>query len=152
MEREIEVGPMQESGTILQHDDYMQYKHSFSSLIDDPPLAECFLNHPVIEECGFPLDYKLIMERQFEDEKLQKAYKDYPAGYVIDNFSGDINLICSKFRDPQVKGELKRIWVPDPSVGPMVTWYYLALNHVGRTRLFDTIHMNFVHPKMYRRA
>ena len=122
MEREIEVGPMQESGTILQHNDYMEYEHSFSSLIHDPPLVECFLNHPVIEECGFPLDYKLIMERQFEDGKLQKAYKDYPAGYVIDNFGGDINLICSKFRDPLVKGELKRICVPDSLVGNMVSF------------------------------
>ena len=31
-----------------------------------------------------------------------------------------------------------------------MTWYHLALNHVGRTRLFDTIHVNFVHLKMYR--
>ena len=47
-------------------------------------------------------------------------------------------------------GEVKRMCVPDSLVGPMVTWYHLALNHVGITRLFDTIHMNFVHLKMYR--
>ena len=59
-------------------------------------------------------------------------------------------MICSKFRDPLVSGELKRIFVPDSLVGPMVTWYHLALNNVGRSRLFNTIHINFVHPKMYR--
>ena len=40
---------------------------TFSIDVDDKPLLACFLNHPVLAEIQYPLDYDLIHYRQFLD-------------------------------------------------------------------------------------
>jgi hypothetical protein len=39
---------------------------------DDDDLLECFLNHPLLEEMHYPLNYQLIQQNQFDDAQLQQ--------------------------------------------------------------------------------
>ena len=104
---------------------------------------ECFLNHPDPNEIVFPLDYGLLRQEQFNDLSLQTARDANPIQYPIQDF-GTVQLICylSKPTAPW------KIAIPTSLLTNIVRWYHCVLNHIGMTRLHQTINTHFYHPQL----
>ena len=66
---------------------------SFSIIMDDLAMLECFLNHPDPNDILFLLDYALLRTQQFDDHLLQQAHETDPTKFPILDFGG-VQLIC----------------------------------------------------------
>jgi transposase InsO family protein len=116
---------------------------SFSIVMDDPALLECFLHHPDPQDIIFPLDYALLQREQFNDISLQAARDANPAKYPILDF-GTVPLICY-LSEPNATW---KIAIPTPLLNNVVKWYHCVLNHTGMTRLLQTINSHLYHPQL----
>ena len=114
-------------------------------LLDDPfsSLLECFLNHPDPNDIAFPLDYELIQQEQFNDINLQAQRAANPLQFPIHDF-GNVQLMCY-LSQPNANW---RIAIPTPLLANIVRWYHQVLNHIGMTRLQQTIATHFYHPHL----
>jgi hypothetical protein len=116
---------------------------SFSILMDAPDLLECFLNHPDPNDIVFPLDYALLRQEQFNDLTLQAAWQAQPTKFVIHDF-GTVQLLCH-VTQPNAPW---KIAIPTSLLTNIVRWYHCVLNHIGMTRLLQTIQSHFYHPQL----
>ena len=117
----------------------------FTSIIDDLYLSECLLNHPLIEELAYPLDYSVLQIQQFDDYHLQKAHQQNPVRFPIINVGQGKQLIAFQ---PHISST-PLIAIPDQALKPICQWYHLMLNHVAMPRLYHTIRLNLYHPQLY---
>ena len=124
--------------------------HYFSFLCDDEDLLECFLNFPPVDWAHpFALDFLTIHTAQLADAKLQQLLINEPTKYMQVPLGSNTNntailLIC------YIK-ELHAPWkicIPDLMLNTIVEWYHLSLNHLGMSRLEETIALYFYHPKL----
>jgi RNase H-like domain found in reverse transcriptase/Integrase zinc binding domain/Reverse transcriptase (RNA-dependent DNA polymerase) len=116
---------------------------SFFSILDDEELLECFLNHPDPTQVRNPLDYAEVMRQQTLDLDLQEQFVLYPQRFQKENLAG-YDLLCYV---PTNKHSW-RIAIPTTILQETVRWYHQFLNHVGASRLLDTIAMHSWHPKL----
>ena len=116
---------------------------SYSIMLDDASMLQCFLHHPDPADIPFPLEYTLLRQQQFDDMTLQEARNSHPDHYPIMNF-GDVQLMCYVAHP----GDSWRIAIPTQALYNIVRWYHAVLNHVGMTRLHLTIATHFYHPQL----
>jgi Reverse transcriptase (RNA-dependent DNA polymerase)./Integrase core domain. len=104
---------------------------------------ECYINSPPLQELQYPLNYNDIAQQQIEDQLLLQAMQCNPTRFRVKNIK-NVDLIVQT-NQPDGK---ERICIPETALKPIVVWYHLTLMHPGETKLFDTIHLQFVHPKL----
>jgi transposase InsO family protein len=118
---------------------------AFSILTDDRDMLECFLNYPTVnEDHPFALAFEAIAKAQNEDNNLLQSLASNKTKFGRFQMNDKVNLICYI---PDMNQPFK-ICIPDALVDTIIRFYHLALNHVGRTRLRDTISMHFYHPHL----
>jgi hypothetical protein len=103
------------------------------------------LMHPVFDvEDRHPLKYETIRDYQAQDEEaLNQRVVDTPQKYSVKLLTGDVQIICYTPR-PEEPNKWQ-IAVPEYMLEPLVTWYHVALSHVGMTRLEQMIKLHFYH-------
>ena len=118
---------------------------AFSILCDDQDMLECFLNYPAVDEQHpFALDYDTIAQAQNEDAALLQSLASKPNQFGRFQMSDNANLICY-IPGPDLP---VKICIPDALLNTIIHFYHLALNHIGITRLRDTIAQHFIHPHL----
>ena len=114
---------------------------SFSIVMDDCCMLECFLHHPDPNDIAFPLYYPLLQQQQFKDLSLQNAHQQHLANFPIQDFS-EVQLMCFV----QNPGDSWKIAFFSQALNNIVCWYHQVLNHIGMTQLYLTITTHFYHP------
>jgi transposase InsO family protein len=115
---------------------------SFSILCDDQDMMDCFLNYPdVDEQHPFALDYDTIAQAQNNDVALLQSLASKPTQFGRFQMSENANLICY-IPGPNLPF---KICIPDALLDTIIRFYHLVLNHIGMTRLRDTIAQHFYH-------
>jgi transposase InsO family protein len=123
------------------------YSNDNLSIINNRELLECFLMYPEQTNIPFPLNYEQLQRDQFDDMSLQLAREQSPQRYPIETF-GNTNLICYQRR----QDEDWKIALPTHRLTDIVQWYHAVLNHVGMSKLFDTIATHLYHPELRARV
>ena len=119
----------------------------FFSLLDQPDLAECFLNLPDAEMMRNPLDPQWMQENQFEDEQLNARRQDRPELFPVKYISG-VPLIHYR-TDPAELDEMNwRIAIPSGLLNDVVKWFHMVLGHAGETRVYDSVRTRYFHPQI----
>ena len=132
--------------------DFASHSHDSFSIFEDPELADCWLAPlPGWESFFFhlpantinPLDYRrLHYEQQLQPAIWNMPQLD-PMRYSYQQFNNQA-LVCYR---PYQQHNYK-IMLPTDSVGYIIHWFHEALNHVGGTRLHNTIASTFYHPNL----
>jgi RNase H-like domain found in reverse transcriptase/Integrase zinc binding domain len=125
------------------YDDEAAY--AFTTQVDDDELLECFLNFPVLElDKPFPLDYNHFAAAQAADNDLQQLLFQQPNRYFPPQLAPEMSLVVypSKPNDPW------KICLPTAMLQDVIKLYHLSLNHVGMTRLHDSMALYFYHPRL----
>jgi Integrase zinc binding domain len=125
------------------YDDEAAYE--FTIQVDDDELLECFQNFPVLElDEPFPLDYNHIAAAQAADNYLQQLLIHQPDCYFPQQLAPETSLVVyqSKPNDPW------KICIPTVMLQDVIKLYHLSLNHVGMTRLHDSMALYFYHPRL----
>jgi hypothetical protein len=113
--------------------------------MDDSALLDCFLNHPPLEEIPyFPLEYREIQQRQFADAELNALRQEKPYQFPMIDMGNNMHLICYQ----RLPTEAWKIAVPTSMIGSLINWYHITLNHIGMTRLYETIATHFHYPRL----
>jgi len=120
---------------------------TFAIELDDDALLECFLNYPDPNEIPYPLDYALIRQHQINDHGMHMNVVQMPQKYVMQQI-GQEQLVCYRSH-PQRPW---RIVIPSTLLDNVIAWYHHVLNHVGMTRLFETIGTHFYHSQLKQRV
>jgi transposase InsO family protein len=119
-----------------------------SSIFHDEELVDHYLNHPDISvEHPLPIDYATIEARQQGDPALVARLQSHPQQFQLQHFPTENprhHLICYR-RRPELPW---RIRIPDDLLAWTVNWYHLSLNHLGSSRLRDTISLHMTHPEL----
>jgi hypothetical protein len=118
---------------------------AFSILCDDDDMLQCFLNYPAVDaEHPFALDYDTIATAQNHDAAIQLSLASRPQSFGTLNMSEGVNIVC------YIPGPDQpfKICIPDAMLNDVIRFYHLALNHIGITRLRDTIALHFYHPRL----
>ena len=89
---------------------------TFTSVLDDLLMLQCFLNHQDPHEIIFPLDYGLLRQQQFDDLTLKHECEMHPNKFPIHDF-----------------GYSWKIAIPMQALSNIMQWYHCVLNHVGMT-------------------
>ena len=115
---------------------------AFSLEFDNSTLLQCLLYHPVLpDEIIFPLEYSLLHIHQLQDRSLLLQQQQlYPQKYPTITLDG-IDLICHMTNI----GAPWCIVIPDTLLDPILLWYHEILSHIGMTRLYNTISVQFFH-------
>jgi hypothetical protein len=126
-------------------DEVDQGHYSFSILMDDMEIAECFLNFPEVDnEHPFALDYATIADAQQHDAQLQHKVQHEPAKYSLaDIGDGKFMIVFKAQPDDQA-----RICIPDSMLETMVSFYHQVLGHAGSSRIYQTMTKHFKHDKI----
>jgi hypothetical protein len=120
--------------TLLQH-----------LLIDDEDMLECFLNYPEVDEQHpFALDYETIAQAQNNNVASLQSLASKPTKFGRFQMSENANLICY-IPGPNLPF---KTCIPDALLDTVIRFYHLVLNHIGMTRLRDTIPQHFYHPHL----
>jgi hypothetical protein len=123
--------------------------NTFAIEMDDPALLDCFLNHPPLEEIPyFPLEYREIQQRQFADDDLNALRQEKPYQFPVIDMGNNVQLICYQ----PIPNEAWKIAVPTNMLDDLINWYHTTLNHIGMTRLYETIATHFHHPRLKARV
>jgi hypothetical protein len=115
--------------------------------IDDDSLLDCFVNLPSSEGIPFELTYPIIAAAQQRDALLMQAAEAEPRRYANQLLAPDIYVLCF-IPDPESANPHWKIYLPTELLTNAVKWYHLALGHVGKSRLYDTIALHFYHPTL----
>ena len=122
---------------------------SYSEVFYDEELLDSYLNHPEITAAQpLPVDYVTIRQHQLQDAALLALPQTKPNLFQVQMFPTEnpsIPLVC--YATPTPRGSF-RIRIPDMLVAHTVNWYHLVLNHLGISRLYDTIAMHMMHPNL----
>jgi hypothetical protein len=116
----------------------------FFSILDDPELEECFLNYPTQFEN--PLNLHDVQYEQTIDKQLMELTQLEPQFYSYQQIDGH-RLIC--FQESPVHPW--RIVLPNALLDDTIHWYHQFLNHLGMTRVHDTIASTYWHPQLRNR-
>ena len=124
--------------------------YSFSVATDDDALLQCLLNFPEVDDdqSPHPLDFQVLATAQNTDEHLQQKLVDDPTHYARMLMAENVQLIC--YVPPN--NQPWKICVPDALIDHMIEWYHVILNHVGITRLQQTMALHFYHREMRTRV
>ena len=122
---------------------------SSSILMDDPELAECFLNFPDVDhEHPFALDYETIANAQQQEAQLVQQVQLRPANFShADIGNGQAMIVYRKQPDDQPK-----ICIPDSMLTTLVAFYHRVLGHAGSNRVYSTMAKHFHHLKLAEEA
>ena len=115
---------------------------SYSILVDDEELLECFLSFPeVTPEQPFALDFTNIANAQ-QQEELNQLCTAHPEHYTQEVMAhGSPPLVVHRaFPDAQ-----PRIQIPDAMLDTIVRFYHMTMTHVGATRLYQTMAQFWIH-------
>ena len=119
-----------------------------SPIFMDEDLIDVYLNHPPINaNQPLPVDYATIHQHQQNDAALVAKLTEQPQRFHLQPFPTEnpqYNLICYR----QNPNAAWRIRIPDSLLAHTVNWYHLSLNHLGSTRLRETISMHMSHPNL----
>ena len=125
------------------------YQEMYSEIFYDEELLDCYLNHPDITAMQpLPVDYATIRQHQLQDDELLALPQTQPDKYQVQMFPTEnptIPLVC--YAAPTPRGSF-RIRIPDTLLAHTVNWYHMVLNHIGVSRLYDTIGMHMMHPHL----
>lgn len=117
----------------------------FFSLLDEPAMADCFLNLPNPGEMRNPLDPAWMQQNQFEDQLLNDRRAERPNTFPVKEVSG-VGLIHYR-DDPAEQDSTKwRIAIPSGLLHDVVKWFHLVLGHAGETRVYDSVRTRYFHP------
>ena len=106
-----------------------------------------FLHLPQPDPIPFPLDYGLLQTHQHANQGLLQHQQTDPNTFPMQSFGDNINLICYVQPD-----QPWCIALPTDLLEPILNWYQRILNHIGITRLVDTINVHFFHPQLHQKA
>ena len=123
--------------------------YSYSFLVDDEELLECFLSFPeVTPEQPFALDFVTIAAAQQQEGLLQLCQTD-PEHYTQEPIAhGSPPLVVYRaFPNAQ-----PRIRIPDSMLDTVVQFYHMAMVHVGATKLYQTMAQFWVHKDLKTRT
>ena len=112
---------------------------------DNPHLFETLLYHPNINIIPYPIDFARILQHQQQDQQLRQLYQ-HNIHYKLLQIPDNRQLITYQMDTSQPP----RIVIPSTLLEQLIIWYHIILSHPGTTRLFQTIHTNFYHPKLYK--
>jgi hypothetical protein len=115
---------------------------NYSSLIlDDDQLLQCFLNYPDVDvQHPFMVNFQTIAAGQAADPHLQAMLQEQPTRYARHIMADNTQLIVYVRQ-----GQPWRICIPEAQLNDLVAWYHEVLNHLGITRLCETIEQHFYH-------
>jgi hypothetical protein len=119
--------------------------NAFVIEMDDPALLECFLNHPSSEEIPhFPLEHQETQQRQFADAELIALRQEKPHQFPVIGMGNNVHLVCHQ----RLPTEAWKTAVPTGVIGDLINWCHITLNHIGMTRLRETIATQFHCPRL----
>jgi hypothetical protein len=123
--------------------------NAFAIEMNDPALLECFLNHPPLEDIPhFPLDHQETQQHQFADADLNALRQEKPHQFPVIDMGNDVQLICCQ----PLPAEAWKIAAPMSMIDDLINWHHVTLNHIGMTRLCETIATHFHHPRLKARV
>ena len=126
-------------------DDIGPGQYSYSICMDDPEIAECFLNFPEVDNGNpFALDYENIANEQQNDASLQAVLQQNPDNYSLVDVGNAKQMVVYK-DNPSAQ---TKICIPDVLLEQMVAFYHQVLGHTGSTRVYMAMAQHFKHPKM----
>jgi len=137
--------PQADDSKVTSKFEQLQNYHSMA--IDEPNLLDCFVNLPASEGIPFVLDYNTIREAQDVDARLQADREAKPQCYPRHLLAPGLQLLCYIGRP----NDEWKIYLPSSLLDDAIKWYHLALGHIGRNRLYDTIKQHFYHPDLRNR-
>jgi hypothetical protein len=116
-----------------------QYDSFYSMAIDDDDLLDCFVHLPDQSGIPFVFDYETIADAQTRDAKLQQLAQREPMKYIRQLLAPNMHVWCyiSESNVPW------KIFLPNELLESAIRWYHLTLDHIGGSRLWDTIRMHF---------
>jgi hypothetical protein len=88
----------------------------------------------------YPLDYALICQHQINGHGMHMNVVQMLQKFVVQQV-GQEKLICY----PSHPQHPWQIVIPSSLLENMIMWYQHVLNHVGMTRLYETIGTHFYH-------
>lgn len=124
-----------------------------SNILDDSDMLNCFLNLDEPSDEPFTLSFKQIAAYQVSDPELTALVQSEPKRYAPVTMSDGTIVIVEHQQYSRRTASRKDGWkiaVPDNLLSKLVTWYHVFLNHIGASRLHDTIGINFSHPQLLR--
>jgi transposase InsO family protein len=127
-----------------------EQKHSYSILVDDEDMLECFLNFPdVTPATPFALDFNEIATAQQEDESLAQLRQNDPTHYKLQAVVPGGTPVVVHQADAN---DRPRVVIPDSMLDNLIHFYHMVTVHAGTTRTHDTIRENFTHSKLRSRV
>ena len=136
-----------DSSQATNWDQWSVYTNDGVSILENNNLLECILNYPEQTNIPYPLNYVLLQQEQFNDHSLQLAREHNPQRYPI-HALGNVQLMCYLPRND----DDWKIVIPSQCLTNIVHWYHDVLNHVGMTKLIDTIATHLYHPDLRSQA
>ena len=117
----------------------------FALEIDDISLTTCLLQYPNLpENIIFSLKCGLIADQQATEGHWSTQNN---AGATAE-FSLHAVGTAQSYFSCQKQDKLRKICIPETLVIPILKWYHERLNHIGMTRLNQTIALHFYHPHL----
>ena len=147
-----EVTPERQSPLQQSHNDEVLHAqvsgtpdHSFSILVGDEQMLECFLSYPdVTPDEPFVLDMDTIAQRQSE-EGLHAIIKNDAEHLSLEIIgTGYPKLVVHRGYEKANP----RIYIPDSMLDSIVRFYHHVMVHPGTTRLLDSISEYWYHPRL----
>ena len=114
----------------------------YSMAIDDDDLLDCFVNLPSSEDIPFVLDYERIANAQLRDARLQHLAQHNQQQFARQLLAPDTQVYCY-IPNPGAPDSSWKVYLPDEILQKAISWYHLALRHVGMSRLCDTMSIHF---------
>ena len=115
---------------------------SYSLLVDDAELLECFLSFPeVTPEQPFALDFATIAIAQ-QHEGLLQLCRTHPEQYKQEPLAHGSPPVVVYRAYPDAQ---PRIQIPDSMLDTIVRFYHMAMTHVGATRLYQSMAQFWIH-------
>ena len=123
--------------------------YSYSFLVDDDELLECFLSFTeVTPEQPFALNFTTIATAQQQQGLLQLCMTD-PEHYKQEPIAHGSPPLVVYRAYPNAQ---PRIRIPDSMLDTIVRFYHMATVHVGATKLYQTMAQFWIHDDLKKRT